>query len=128
MSSEAKTKVELLIEADGYIVTLYNIERYNDRVLGEFVGSDAGRNRGSWVETDGSAVTITFCGRVGGGNREDWNHVWRDAYRHDWLVTVRDGEFDATYAYFVFAVPPDRIEELWTLTPKREALEASHEQ
>lgn len=117
--SEQKTKVERLIEESEEEVSGYLISRYNSIVLGEFVGFYSGRNRGSWVDVDSDgAVIITFCGRVGGGNREDWEDVWDSAYEHDWLVSAMDDEGDSTYANFVFAVPAERVNELWTLTPR----------
>jgi len=112
------TRIEQMMIDDGIAPSGYQMERYADSVLGEFVGFYAGRPRGSYAEIREDGTYIVFCGRVGGGNRDYYEDVWRDAYRHDWLVTAREDEGDSTYANFTFRVPEDRTKELWTLVPK----------
>ena len=79
-------------------------------VLGKTQG-DFGRFRDVFIQ-DNYIVVHTRCG---GGNREDYEHVFEDMSNHSWYSHNEDDDFDCTYANFYFRVPDEKTKTLIAL-------------
>ena len=80
--------------------------------------ADFGRFRDIYV-ADEFIVVYT---RNGGGNREDYEHVFEEMSNHHLYVNDEDDDFDCTYASIYFRHPPEYTEVLkemakGTITP-----------
>ena len=74
-----------------------------DRTAGDF-----GRFRGAWVEkNDAGELRMVVYTRCGGGNREEYEHVFDEMRTHPLYLDSADDDCDCTYASFFFKVPPD---------------------
>jgi len=69
---------------------------------------DFGRFRDVYVQ-DGFVVVHT---RNGGGNRDDYEHVFDEMSEHPWYSHNQDCDFDCTYADIFFRIPEESIEQL----------------
>ena len=69
---------------------------------------DFGRFRDVYVH-EGYIVVHT---RNGGGNREDYEHVFDEMSEHSWYSHDEDCDFDCTYADIYFRIPEESIEQL----------------
>lgn len=64
---------------------------------------DFGRFRDAYI-TETHLVVHTRCG---GGNREDYEHVFDEMSGHPLFDYDQDDDFDCTYCNFYFKHPPD---------------------
>jgi hypothetical protein len=62
---------------------------------------DFGRFRNVYMD-NGHIVVHTRCG---GGNREDYEHVFAEMSQHPWYSYDADDDFDCTYADIFFKIP-----------------------
>jgi hypothetical protein len=69
---------------------------------------DTGRFRDAYLSQDGTEILIYT--RNGGGNREDYEEAINSMQNHPCYLRDEDDDFDCTYAYFYFAVPPKYLE------------------
>lgn len=67
---------------------------------------DFGRFRNVYLE-DGYIVVHT---RNGGGNREDYEHVFDNMSTHPWYSHDEDDDYDCTYANIFFKIPEGKYE------------------
>jgi hypothetical protein len=79
------------------------------KILGKTDG-DFGRFRDAYLNETGEKIIIYT--RCGGGNREDYQHVFDEMEQHPNYLRNYDDDFDCTYAYFEFAVPDTFKDEL----------------
>ena len=80
----------------------------NSEALLKFINCDEddfGRFRDVFVE-DNHIVVHTRCG---GGNREDYEHIFETMQNHPWYSHDRDCDYDYTYANIYFKIPDDQI-------------------
>jgi hypothetical protein len=86
------------------------------RTLGLNV-SDAGRFRDCYISGD----KIVLYTRNGGGNREDYQHVFDSLSKHPNYITDYDDDFDCTYASIEFSFPDEYKDDLTALSQKSES-------
>jgi hypothetical protein len=64
---------------------------------------DFGRFRDVYI----SGEYIIVHTRCGGGNREEYEHIFEDMSDHPWYIRDEDCDFDSTYADIYFKIPED---------------------
>jgi hypothetical protein len=67
-----------------------------------------GRFRDIYFEAEGNKIILYT--RNGGGNREDYEHVFEALEKHPLYLTDYDDDFDSTYAYIEFKAPQSVID------------------
>ena len=77
------------------------------KLLGKTEG-DFGRFRDAYV-TEDYLVVHTRCG---GGNRDDYEHVFDEMASHPLFVYDQDDDYDCTYCDFFFKHPADVADQL----------------
>lgn len=82
-----------------------------------------GRFRDAYVsesDTPGEYCIFVFT-RNGGGNRQDYDSIFKILEHHPNYLSNYDDSFDTTYCYFRFSVPDEfvlRCKEIYKLQPK----------
>jgi hypothetical protein len=71
-----------------------------------------GRFRDIYFEKneDGIGGKVILYTRNGGGNREDYEHVFEALEKHPLYLNDYDDDFDCTYAYIEFTAPESVVE------------------
>ena len=71
-----------------------------------------GRFRDIYFEKneDGIGGKVILYTRNGGGNREDYEHVFEALEKHPLYLNDYDDDFDCTYAYIEFKAPDSVVE------------------
>lgn len=73
-----------------------------------------GRFRDIYLNEDGTKVIVYT--RNGGGNREEYQWVFDDLKNiHPYYLSDYDDDFDNTYAYIEFSIPPEYKEQIKAL-------------
>lgn len=67
---------------------------------------DFGRFRDVYVKNN-HIIVHTRCG---GGNREDYEHVFKAMENHPWYSHDRDCNYDCTYANIYFKIPDSELD------------------
>jgi len=75
----------------------------------------SGRFRDIYLNEDGTQIILYT--RNGGGNRESYWYLFRILRKHPYYMDDRDDDFDSTYAYITFSVPPEYKEFCKSLAP-----------
>lgn len=70
---------------------------------------DFGRFRDAYLNADGTKIIVYT--RCGGGNREDYEPVFKTMRSHPNYILDSDDNYDETYCYFEFSVPSEFIEQ-----------------
>jgi hypothetical protein len=87
---------------------LFGVNPASGFILGslEKTPEDFGRFRDAYYEKneDGTGKIIVYT-RCGGGNREDYDHVYNEMYCHPNFIRDYDDDYDSTYSYFEFHAP-----------------------
>lgn len=87
---------------------LFGMNPDADRLL-DLLGKtkeDFGRFRN--VSVEGKQIAVYT--RCGGGNRDDYGHVFAEMSEHPWFTHDADDDFDSTYATFYFELPSEKYE------------------
>lgn len=74
--------------------------------------SDFGRYRDVWLENSEGRLILAVYTRCGGGNRDDYEHVFAMAFQVPGYVSSHDDDFDSTYCTFRFRLSTEKQEEL----------------
>lgn len=84
------------------LLAILNIDQGNENSY------SSGRFRDIYLNEDGSSITLYT--RNGGGNRDDYQHIFDKFACHPNYIRDWDDDFDCTYAYIEFSVP-DKFKE-----------------
>lgn len=86
--------------------------------------SCTGRFRDIFLNADGTKIILYT--RNGGGNREEYQWVFDDFKKlHPYYIRDWDDDFDNTFAYIEFNVPPEYLKETKALATGKEPLSIS---
>lgn len=100
---------------------LYNLMHGVNPLAGELLGvlelspADFGRFRDAYLVDGDDGLLINVHTRCGGGNRGDYQDVFKAVRQHPHYVRDQDCEFDSTYADILFKVPEKWKKGLMTL-------------
>ena len=75
------------------------------------------RYRDCYLSKDGKSIIVYT--RLGGGNRPDYQEVYKQIKKHPYYIKDYDDDFDSTYASFEFIIPEkhkERVAEIFKTT------------
>ena len=78
------------------------------------------RYRDVFLNKEGTIITVLT--RLGGGNRSDYEEVFKKMRANDYYIKDYDDDYDSTYCYFEFKVPEHYLEVCKKLAPTEDRL------
>lgn len=79
-----------------------------------------GRYRDCFLNQSGNAITVIT--RIGGGNKPDYEDVYKNMEQNKWYSHSVPDTLDETYQYFVFNVPDNYLFTASKMIPKEDWL------